>query len=528
MKRVSASIPWHVVIGIVLFLAIGATTVAYMRGEVNSPDEAANHLFAHTWSTRGVLYDTVAVPEPAAYPLFPRSTAPHGQIIVPVGFVGLPILYGALITILGDRSIWYATLVLTACAAYALRFVAGKIFDATIADVSFWFFLFQPAVIYYSVRGLFPNMASVDFFVLSLAAAWYGYARHVERAHVHAGFMWFLACIAVGGAIWVRPFDAAGLYAFVCISAFVWGTRAVRRVADLMCGVLVAGVAGLFFLRQAGALAGAYSFFEIQTPAQFLFPFGFHAARVVHTVASFGIKLFFPWALVGAVAIVWWLWRVFHASPYTPQTIAYVMVLLLASVWLCGVYGSWYVVDNPADPRAITMGSSYVRYWLPLFVLVVPVAAWGIVTAMRTQKFFLRKKIFTQACLVVCALAVGGGVWRAYAGVDGLYAVTREVRQAQETVATVQTLVPAHTVLAVRAWDKHFYPTFPVLQPFPQDVRAVTAAGELIERGTPVYAFVENFSSTDMLWLHTNGLGAEPIQNFGIHTLYELTLWGVD
>ena len=41
---------------------------------------------------------------------------------------------------------------------------------------------------------------------------------------------------------------------------------------------------------------------------------------------------------------------------------------LVVSAWLLVVYGSWWFSDNP-DPTAITLGSSYVRYFLPLYIL---------------------------------------------------------------------------------------------------------------------------------------------------------------
>lgn len=502
-------VPRHLFVGLAFFFVVCGGMIVAMRGEVNSPDEAANILFARSWRDTGTLTVSISVAQPKMYPLFPRSTTPNTGSVEPSGFVGLSVWYGSISLLIGDWVLPYLTLLLTALASLAWWYVMRRVFGEAVANMAFWLFLFQPAVLYYTVRGLFPNMALLDLLIIAVAAAWHWWA-HRERV---------MGTLAVGAALLavaVRPPEAIVLLLLCVGSAALWGGTQVRRVAMYTGGGIIAVGVIVFLLRAIGAVPGGYQFLN----ATNIFPFGIHLVAVFKNASKFIIWLFAPWVVLSTGGLLWWVYRSVHEKKWDRSVLAYLTVVVPASVWLFVLYGSWQFSDNPGNPHAVTLGASYVRYWLLHLVFRMPFAA---VAFLAVAQYFQWERRRATHIFLACVMVFG--VWRAVWGEDGLWRVRAQMSEARATVTSVLTRVPTNGVLAVRAWDKHFFPARAVLQPFPRDVHAVQAARELLLRGTPVWAFVETLRDVDIKWLAYQKITARPELSFGNgqHTLYELS-----
>jgi len=507
------AIPKHIVLALVLFVSIASISVYRMKSSVNSPDEAANVVFVSTWKQTQTLSQSLPVSQTNSYPLFPRSAAATGSAIVPTGFVGLPILFGTFAIIFGIASAFYITIFFTAIAALGFWYLVKNIFSRGVADISVWLFLFHPAVLYYSVRGLFPNMLMMDLIIISAAAAWYS-LRHSSRAMALLGVLSALAACAV------RPPEAFVIATLIGVAAFIFGSKKIRRVA-LWSILSVVAVAALFFLaRSRGLLPGGYQFLNSYSIGSILFPFGFYLARILRSGYYFAVYLFFPVTLAAAAGFIWYFYNAFKQKIVDKEILGYSAVFVVVSVWLFALYGSWVFSDNLQNKNAVTLGASYVRYWIPFFVLSIPFV--GIFVRACAARFSLSEKKIS-ALVVSCAVLFG--LWRSFFGADGILWVTDEVAASRSTVSRVLEIVPNNAVIAVRAWDKYFFPHRAVLQPFPKDARTFLAVRELLARGTPVFAFIEGVKDTDRLWLRDNGFAAEEVEKFGGHTLYTLKLW---
>lgn len=502
--------PRHLLVGLALFVVLCAGIIFTMRGSVNSPDEAANILFARSWREHGTLFVPLAITSPDAYPLFPRSTMPVVGGVAPSGFVGQSVWYGSLSWVVGDWVLPYVTLLLTAVASLAWWYIARRVFGEQIAHISFWLFLFQPAVLYYTVRGMFPNMALLDLLIIAVAAAWHWW---LYRSHA----MGALAMCAALLAIAVRPPEALVLIFLCAVSAAVWGDRELRRAAAYVCGVVVAVSFLFLLLRAVGALPGGYPFLS----ATNFFPFGIHPAAVFKNASKFIIWLFAPWVVFSTAGVLWWVYQSAKEKKWDRMVLAYFTVVVPASVWLFVLYGSWQFSDNPGDPHAITLGASHVRYWLPHLVFRMPFAA---LLLLWIIKFLQWHEVRAVRIFLACVVALG--VWRAGWGTDGWWNIQKELSTARAITAEITTRVQPNAVLAVLAWDKHFFPARTVLQPFPREVRTVHAARELLARGTPVWAFVETLRDVDFKWLAYQKIVATPRAAYGNgqHTLYELSV----
>ncbi len=495
-------IPQHITIALLLFILIAGFFVFRADQNVNSPDESANLTFAKSWRSDVQLFVKNSAQQTVSYPLFPRSTAASGEGVVPTGFVGVPVIFGSISFALGAWSIFYLTIFFTAIAAIGWWYLVKNIFSRSVADISVWLFLFHPAVLYYSARGLFPNMILVDLLIIAAAAGWYAFEH---RAHA----MMVLSAGALLSAIMVRPPEALVAAALFLAVLYVWGSPDIRKVAKKIA-LGVAAIAGLVLVaRSRNWLPGGYKFLNSSSLFGMLFPFGIHLSRIAHAGYDFVVKLFLPLTLV-SVAGMYVAVREMKAHK---KVMAYGTFFALLSAWLFALYGSWVFSDNLKDPNAVTMGVSYVRYWLPFFVLSLPFIA------IALEKISMRFRIFFAVALIIFS------VWRALFGMEGLLWVTREVVASRKTVEEVLERVPKNAVIAVRAWDKYFFPERSILQPFPRDPRTFAAARELLARKTPLFAFIETMKESDRLWMRDNGFALTAIETFGFNTLYEVHLW---
>jgi hypothetical protein len=79
------------------------------------------------------------------------------------------------------------------------------------------------------------------------------------------------------------------------------------------------------------------------------------------------------------------------------------------------VYGSWSMADNP-DPKAITIGNSHVRYWLPLFTASSVLVALAFLRIREKMTHGLRSVVGSTALIVVIGAM---SIHTVFSGSDG-------------------------------------------------------------------------------------------------------------
>lgn len=497
---------WPLIVAAAIFVVTASVLVWQTQGMVNSPDEAANLTLARAMQKTNRLF--VAAPAGStAYPFFARSTAPVAGGVVPAGFVGLPLGYGILAKVLSGYAIFYLTIFFTVVGGLAWWFLVRRLFSARVANFAAVFWWAQPAVVYYAARGLFPNLLLIDLWLICAAAIWRG---REEKKKINKILLFVLGVGAAGLAVAVRPPETILLAAIFLALIFWQGKKRARIFSGSAAAILLLLAAGLWWAHLQTWWPGGYKFLSTRW-WEVILPFGFHPRLIWSIIWHYPLQLFWPITVVGAGGLIYW-WR--KNSELSAARFV-ISALGILSLWTLVAYGSWQFFDNP-DIQAVTMGVSYVRYFLPLWLLL----SLGLALAAN---FIYEKKKWAAGVFVILFLLFSG--WRVFSGVDGYLAVRQQVRAAKQTVAAVRALLPVNAVLGVRAWDKYFWPQTAVLQPFPQEPRAVVAAADLLRHGTPVWALVRPWQEIDWRWLRDNGLRASEKKVFGDHVLYELSLW---
>lgn len=427
----------------------------------NSPDETANHVF----SRRLAGGQPLPLVEPLAAVgngiVHPRGTAIWQGRIVPLSFLGLPVWYGVIGSLMHPAVIPYLTPVVAALGGLALwRFLRG-IFSPTVAWWSAASLPLLPPWWYYAARGLFHQVPFVASVVVGL---WLAGRLHRQGGLISAlgvgvsfGFALTLRTIE---AIWVVPLVVGLIVACPRQHRRWWWVSGAAMLLSLLPVVVQQWATygspwrlGYVLPPPDGGQSMAIGGFPWLT----VFPYGLHPRLIVQNVWRYALQLL-PWvtwpALVGAAALLA-RWRTRSAAQR-----GYLGAVALLAVVTLPYYGSARISDN-LNPDAVTLGMSYARYWLPLAVAALPLMVLG----WQWVAGWLPRPVWRHGALTL--LAAGFAVWSVrltwFAGDESLSRVVAAVQQGytkRERVAAV--VAPSAVIVAERA-DKLFFPSFPVV-----------------------------------------------------------------
>jgi hypothetical protein len=535
-----------------LLLFLGYSFLALSSpGMDASPDERANRIFSGVFSEEQRLYIVDPLNTRIADPIVHgRSMRVVDGLTVPGSFVGLPLAYGVAGTIFGTRVLPFLTPFIAVLGVLAWGALVGHIYGRRVGAAAALLLATHTAWWYWSARTFMPN---VPFLSFAIIGAWFAIASPMRRWLARAGSpehrLAGLADCAIAGvmfglalgirlseAYWIAVGLAAGLIAarkfplkrLVLIAAFASMTLGPMFITNhsLYGNMFAAGYSGAPEAISEAANGGIGA--QLLGPvAPVLFPLGFAPRTAFSHFASFGIGLLWQWSLLvilAGIVLAVFAWRVRRSTSFdaVPADLAvrraFLWGGLAAAAWLIVFYGSWTVRDNP-DPDAVTIGASYVRYWLPLFALsTIPVA----LAVVRLRATASRPLALLGAAMLVFA-AVNGPVSAFRAPQEGLDRV-REVLASDRSVRDdIVAMTEQDAVIVVDRADKFLFPQRRVIVPLRSE--HTYAALPSVFRAAPVYYFGITFPDTDLAWLNEVklpplGLRISPVKAYGDNTLY--------
>ncbi len=429
-----------------------------VAGTWNSPDETANAFWSARVAAGAPLVLRDAMVGLGAGAIHPRSMAVSGDALVPGSFPGLMLLYGALGFFFRlPFSLW--TPLFTAAAGVLFGVMIGRLFDRRTGLWAGALLFLHPAVLYYGARGLFHNELFVD--LLILAAACFSlrplhrrFGRDTGIDDALGGFLFAWAIVTrASEAVWAVPAFALFLpfagpdrwkrlgmallgavlptFIFLAVNASLYGSP--WRTAYVLPPVTAAAVS-------------APSTGTVVPPASVVLPFGFHPRAVVANVWHYGVALFWWQSLLAAAGFCWCLWR-WRALDRRQKT--YALAAFGLAAWLAVFYGSWSVRDR-LDFHAVTIGTSYVRYFLPAYVAALPFAALAFSRLSEKAK---------PASIPVFAIAAALSIRLAvFAGDESLLAVRATLAGNAVKKATLLAEIPPDAVVMTERFDKLIVP----------------------------------------------------------------------
>jgi len=457
----------------------------------NSPDETANAF----WANRVRTYQPMVLAEPLnlqvgnAIHLRSDNVRADGNI-VPGGFWGLSLWYGLIGRVFGWLVMQWLTPLLAVLAVWCSYGLIRRLWNRQVALVSVVLLLICPAWWYYAARGWLPNVAFVSLLVIS---AWWWLAElpswsSNKKRLLRAG----LGAMCLGMAVTIRPAELPWL--IVAVVAGVIVTRRQWRWSEFgivsAIGLIIAiGGWGINQQLYGNGLSTGYqdlAAVDQITPSfwsqllKLLLPFGIHVRPALRHVWQYSGQLlwWYGWPIViGVIATIAVAWR----RQQQKLLIAAIAWLVLAG-WLTIVYGGWEIKDNISGH--ITIGTSYLRYWLPVIVTGMPFFAW--LTVELIQKLPQR----SQATLIgVCfGILAALSVNLTVQSEEGLAAVQTAVRSYQ--FAAQGARIESNAIIVSDRSDKIFWPKWRVAT-YLGDISVFARLAPVVDT-VPIYYYSHN------------------------------------
>jgi len=530
-----------------------------------SPDENANYVFSKLFAEEGQLSFFEKYNLYAADIIHPRSFRSDNGSLKPVSFLGIILIYGTLAKVLRTAAIPFFTPAIAALGLLFYFLFIKNVFGKKVAIISTALLSFFPVYIYYSARSMFHNVLFTVFLIVSLyfitLLKKVSRSNHFWRLSVNGKFAWSWAWAALAGSfaglalltrtseliwflpvlflIWVFNIKRLGLTRLIIFISFLFlSLLPMLYWNQILYGSVLQG--GYTEINRS--LAAVSSSFNSgaehvgnqiwQSFNKFIFYFGFHPYESAKAFYYYFVKMF-PWLFAGA--ILGFLLLVFKIRKWQKRHYLYILCLLVLSAILILYYGSWQFNDNP-DPKSFTIGNSYTRYWLPIYLGFIPLVAFFI---SRFSQFILgwlkpgsgkNFSAFLVRLAIVSLIAISSIMFVSFGSEEGLVYTYYKFRATKYEYQQVLANTKENSVIVTEYHDKVLFPERKVIQGLLTDPNMNFYYARLAER-LPVYYYNFSFPPKDMDYLNSRllanvGLNIKLVKeissDFSLYELYKL------
>ncbi len=571
---------------VILVAAVFFSGTAFYNAQVRSsefmkwgsPDENANYVFAKKYGQTGEIKIFEKYNLYAEDIIHPRSTrSDHGNI-KPVSFLGIILIYGGLVRSWGYQMLPFLTPVFASLGIIFFYLLVKELFGRRNALISAFLLASFPVYIYYTTRSMFHNVLFVSLFITGLyflvkMTSWEdpslkqrflsffdpGWRNKVKgwlAAAAGGGAMGLALSVRTSEALWLLPLlfvlwifniKKTGITKLViagsvCLLALLptayWNqilygspinggypemNRSIHTLAD-SGGRLMSNTV-------QGELSMFSSVFHKITDT--VFYFGFDPAGSWQAFKDYFLKMFPGLAASAFLGLMLFL-QFWHRRG--KKFWVFFLGYLIVSVILVFYYGSWKFYDNP-DQTSVTIGNSYTRYWLPVYLGAIPLAGFFLIKfsrglfpvreksirvykqkdprnlqdcfreAKKDNLFSLRTSIVVNSIRV---LIVAGFIFFSlnfvlYGSEEGLIYTAQRSRANKEIFQEVLANTERDAVVVTQYHDKLLFPERKVVYGLFNDPNMIERYSRIAER-LPLYYFNFSFSDEDLEYLNSRRL----------------------
>ncbi|MFH1661828.1 MAG: glycosyltransferase family 39 protein [Candidatus Falkowbacteria bacterium] len=548
----------------------------------SSPDETANYVFSKLYAQEG----KIAISE--KYNLYvdeiihPRSFRSDAGVIKPVSFLGIILIYGKIASWASYKILPFLTPFFGSIGIIFFYLLIKKIFGRRNAFISSFLLASFPPYIYYTARSMFHNVLFISLLIIglyfsvliiknkkkffnednendlmegkwnALKYAWFSKKSEIDwMKFVYsclAGFFIGLAIITrASELIWLIPaliilwlfnIKKIGITKFVLFLSFLflailpilrWNTilydspvyggyaemnESISSITSSSSDLLKSTFTGQ--INQARDL-----FFQIKDN---FFYFGFHAKKSAKMFYYYFVDMF-PWLFWASISgFILFFQRI---KKWKRKHWAYFLSYVFISIILVLYYGSWEFYDNP-DKTQTTIGNSYTRYWLPVYLGAMPFASMFII---RLTRVIARKKFYINSARIAIMIFIFFiSIQFILIGSDeGLIFLNQKQKIAKTEYEKVLSLTESNSVIITRYHDKLFFPERKVIVGL-FDNKEMVAKYAILANHLPLYYYNFTLPQKDIDYLNEKrlgevGLGIEEVQKINSDfTLYKISL----
>lgn len=535
------------------------------RGEVkwNSPDETANYFFAYRLATGETISKFEKANVVAQDLVMPRSMRSDGGWLKPVSFLGMIFLYGKLGTLITPDIIPYLTPFFGALGIIFFFLFTKRFFSQRVAFISAVLLAIFPVYFYYTLRSMFHN---VLFLVMIIIGAYFltlaldkryqlnrqdrFLTKKISKITAQGWLLTALAGYFFGWAIVVRTSELVWLMPVLFLILLFYGRRAgIVKVILFLGAMWLAALPVLFYNqwlygspffggynemnRSLEAISGAGSTLITQAQESLgaaLWSFG---SKMKNTIFFFGYKPDQSWEMFNHYVVAMFPWLavftplglltllILNLKKPARKYLVYVLSWLLLSIILVLYYGSWRFTDNPnADSH--TIGNSYTRYWLPMYLLAFPLVAlaWDFLARAFFQfarKFKIYRLLVSGAlALATVALTFHSFNFLLFSSEEGLASLYFNMSENRRLGRLVFEHTPSNAIIMTQYHDKVLFPERSIIMGLMHEAPYYPFLQKL-ENYYPIYYFNFTYPEADLNYLNSRrlpeyGLQLKPVK----------------
>jgi ABC-type multidrug transport system fused ATPase/permease subunit len=376
----------------------------------NTPDEVMNFHFTNISVDENKMYYIEPYNLVANGVVFPRWAKPLGDKITLGTFQGIILIYGSIAKVFSKSVIPFLTPIFAIIGVLFFYGIIKYIFNRKIALISSILMFVFPGFIYYASRTMFHNV----LFLSLLLGGIYFLLKMLDIDKIKSKYIYsVLTGLFFGLSLITRTSEIVWVLLIVLIilgfnfKKIQWKYFLISLIIFILCFIPI--------LSNNKALYGSYlatgysrviseNLEEISHAEQIglteaiLLPFGFHPRVIVtHSIYKYFIQLFYFWIILFIFGLVW-----FFKSKKTKNQKMYFWFFSISSIFIVVYYGSWFFQDS-LDPKLVSVGSSYVRYFLPIYIFALPFVGFLLIKLWE-----VRKKVWNKALVVVLMLCILG------------------------------------------------------------------------------------------------------------------------
>ncbi len=471
-KFQSSNFKWWIFLFSGFFFLIYAIPLSGMA-IFNSPDENANAVFTRFFAQQGSLQIPATYQGPGAEYLTPRSVIYRDGFYVPGSFIGLPLIYGTLVRMLqfsffsSHFSVMeFFTPFFAVFGILAFFGILRRIFNERIAFFSLVLLALHPAFWYWASRGMMHNVLFVSLVLVGI------YFLIPTTNYKLQTTNYFLAGLFLGLALLVRTFDMLLLAPVIFL--LLW-RKSLWSTVSFLVPVALAIIVLMNFNTLLYGSPFSFAYVPPSLPMDFstatstishklyaisssLLPFGFHPRLALKNFLDYGVELFW-WYSVPLGIGLWVLGTRWKKGVLSTKEKWYAGICMYVAVVFGIIYGSGQFFDHP-DANAISLGNSYTRYWLPLYILMVPLAAYFF-EAMRGKSPFYSPFVKGGSrgiYAILCVMLALNSYTVLFASDISLLSIRETLQGYQVRQEKVLSLTPPNAIIVAGKYDKFLWP----------------------------------------------------------------------
>ncbi len=407
-----------------LFIA-GETSVKF-----SSPDETANYFWLNQLAQGKPLYYFEELNGVATNLIHLRSVNTVDGKITPGSFIGMPVIYGGLAKIFGLWLVPFLTPFFSVLGLLFFYLIIKKIFKhQSIALISTILLAFFPAWFYYSARGMYHNVLFISLLLIGLYLLIFilesfnkKYFLKIKTLSINLKlFLYFLSGLFIGLSIITRTSEIVWL-AFTVLLVFIFNFKKINWLGFILflAGLWIPALI-LFYYNQIsyGAFISAGyrsiipngDIIKVATSGLlfkiFITPFGFGLKSILLNAFNYLYKILSYWSFPAIVGGFLFTILPPHIIKINyKKRLFYLSYFIIITVYLLIFYGSWQFSDR-IDNQFLSLGTSYLRYWLPIYILAIPFIA--VIIYQLTQLFIpniSRKKVYQNILVLILIVII--------------------------------------------------------------------------------------------------------------------------